>query len=138
VNLRTLGASDGSTSLPPRACTIGNPAHEPGKLGVAWDLLAEEVRGELRVGEVEKPLEYTMFSGARLDLEGVRIALEQDIELLHAPPATPKEAPPLATAGIGKPHERRSRSIFLISAMALAGFRSLGHTSVQFMIVWQR
>jgi hypothetical protein len=26
----------------------------------------------------------------------------------------------------------------LISAMALAGLRSLGHTSVQFMIVWQR
>ena len=55
MNPRALGASGGSTSLPPRACTIGNPAHEPGELGVAWDILAEGVRGELRVGRrVEK------------------------------------------------------------------------------------
>jgi len=32
----------------------------------------------------------------------------------------------------------RSTIFFLISAMARAGFRSFGHTSVQFMIVWQR
>ena len=33
---------------------------------------------------------------------------------------------------------RRSTIIFLISAMALAGFRPLGQTLAQFMIVWQR
>ena len=32
----------------------------------------------------------------------------------------------------------RSTSIFLISAIARAGLRSFGHTSVQFMMVWQR
>ena len=32
----------------------------------------------------------------------------------------------------------RSTIIFLISAMALAGFRSFGQASVQFMMVWQR
>jgi hypothetical protein len=32
----------------------------------------------------------------------------------------------------------RSTIIFLISAMALAGFRPLGQVLVQFMIVWQR
>ncbi|GGM01011.1 hypothetical protein GCM10011534_23550 [Pseudooceanicola nanhaiensis] len=32
----------------------------------------------------------------------------------------------------------RSTIIFLISAMALAGFRPLGQVFAQFMIVWQR
>jgi len=32
----------------------------------------------------------------------------------------------------------RSTSIFLTSAMALAGFRPFGQTWAQFMIVWQR
>ena len=32
----------------------------------------------------------------------------------------------------------RSASIFLISAIALAGLRPLGQTFAQFMIVWQR
>ena len=33
---------------------------------------------------------------------------------------------------------RRSTIIFLISAIALAGFRPLGQVWAQFMIVWQR
>ena len=32
----------------------------------------------------------------------------------------------------------RSTSIFLVSAIALAGLSPLGHTLAQFMIVWQR
>ena len=36
------------------------------------------------------------------------------------------------------PHTSRAIIIFLISAMALAGFRPFGHTLAQFMIVWQR
>ncbi len=37
------------------------------------------------------------------------------------------------------PHQwRRCAIICLISAIALAGFRSLGQASVQFMMVWQR
>ncbi|WP_442894689.1 phosphatase PAP2 family protein [Bradyrhizobium sp. AZCC 1614] len=35
-------------------------------------------------------------------------------------------------------HTCRSTSIFLISAMALAGLRSFGQTLAQFMMVWQR
>jgi len=43
-----------------------------------------------------------------------------------------------ATAQL-KPHQTcRSTIIFLISAMALAGFNPLGQVLVQFMIVWQR
>src|SRR5206468_1375221 len=35
-------------------------------------------------------------------------------------------------------HAVRSAIIFLVSAIALAGLRPLGHTLAQFMIVWQR
>jgi hypothetical protein len=40
----------------------------------------------------------------------------------------------LETAG----QTRRSTIIFLISAIALAGFRPFGQVWAQFMIVWQR
>src|SRR5687768_2160408 len=35
-------------------------------------------------------------------------------------------------------HAARSAISFLVSAIALAGLRPLGHTLAQFMIVWQR
>ena len=37
-----------------------------------------------------------------------------------------------------RPQTTRSTSIFFTSAMALAGFRPLGQTWAQFMMVWQR
>ena len=40
--------------------------------------------------------------------------------------------------GGGLPQTTRSTISFLISAIALAGFRPLGQTWAQFMIVWQR
>jgi hypothetical protein len=36
------------------------------------------------------------------------------------------------------PPQRRATISFLISAMALAGFRLFGQVRVQFMMVWQR
>jgi hypothetical protein len=36
------------------------------------------------------------------------------------------------------PHTLRSTIIFLISAIALAGFRPFGQVWAQFMMVWQR
>ena len=41
-------------------------------------------------------------------------------------------------ARAGRPQTARSTIIFLIDAMALAGFRPLGQVLAQFMIVWQR
>jgi hypothetical protein len=56
-----------------------------------------------------------------------------------------REHPPLmCPPGILSPEgrsthaERRSTISFLISAMALAGFRPFGQVRVQFMMVWQR
>ncbi len=41
-------------------------------------------------------------------------------------------------AAVGTDQTVRSTIIFLISAIALAGFRPLGQVLAQFMIVWQR
>ena len=40
--------------------------------------------------------------------------------------------------GARAPPQRRATISFLISAMALAGFRLFGQVRVQFMMVWQR
>ena len=43
------------------------------------------------------------------------------------------------TANVLRPvYTRRSTIIFLISAIALAGFRPFGQVCAQFMMVWQR
>ena len=44
----------------------------------------------------------------------------------------------LSGAAIAVVSQRRATIIFLISAIALAGFRCLGQVRVQFMMVWQR
>ncbi len=44
------------------------------------------------------------------------------------------EGPPVR----GRGQTARSTSSFLVSAIALAGFRPFGQTLAQFMIVWQR
>src|SRR5207237_10067139 len=77
-----------------------------------------------------------------------RETLEHHIQLLHSAAAAPPQAPCLGVQRPGGGWLRvargahvqlcRSSSIFLISAIARAGFRSFGHTSVQFPIVWQR
>ena len=43
-----------------------------------------------------------------------------------------------SSASQRQPIYRRNTSNFLISTMALAGFRFFGQVRVQFMIVWQR
>lgn len=60
----------------------------------------------------------------------IEIAQKQHVELTHSAPAPP--------AQLAQIHRRRSTSMRLIDAIALAGFRSFGQAFVQFMIVWQR
>ena len=51
-----------------------------------------------------------------------------------------KKAPmaPFDKSVARRPQTARAIIIFLISAMAFAGFRPLGQVLAQFMIVWQR
>ena len=60
----------------------------------------------------------------------IQPAQQQDVKFTHPAPAPPAQLPRI--------HSRRSTSMRLIEAIALAGFRSFGQALVQFMIVWQR
>ena len=60
----------------------------------------------------------------------IKVTQQQHVELAHPAPAPP--------AQLARIHRRRSTSMRLIEAIALAGLRSLGQAFVQFMIVWQR
>lgn len=60
----------------------------------------------------------------------IEITQQENVEFTHPAPAPP--------AQLTRIHSRRSTSMRLIEAIALAGLRSFGHAFVQFMIVWQR
>ena len=95
-------------------------------------LTGQQVTGELRILQIEEPLERPNISGAGRGAVSLEPTLEEHIEFLHAASATPTQPTDLAQAC------SRSAIMTLISAMALAGLRSFGQASVQFMIVWHR
>jgi len=69
----------------------------------------------------------------------IDITPQQDVEFLHAAAAAPAQFPEVLRLTARCDHQlRRWAIICLISAIALAGFRSFGQASVQFMMVWQR
>jgi hypothetical protein len=70
----------------------------------------------------------------------VQKMFQQHIELLHPAPAQPPEffdpdSACLRHMACRAQIPRRAMSIFLVSAMALAGFNPLGQVLVQFMMV---
>ena len=60
----------------------------------------------------------------------IEVTQKENVKLAHPAPAPPAQLPRI--------HRRRSTSMRLIEAIALAGLRSFGHAFVQFIIVWQR
>src|SRR5205823_14927210 len=116
-------------------------------VGLGRGAFPQQVRRQHGVGEREQLFERPPLPRAGAGEGMVCEALEHHVELLHAAAAAPEEPPRLGFergGGGGGPgwcdHVQlwRSTSIFLISAIPRAGFRSFGHTSVQFMIVWSR
>ncbi len=57
---------------------------------------------------------------------------------LESERATRQQAARVVISAVGPLHILRWSISFLVSAMALAGLRSLGQVAVQFMMVWQR
>jgi hypothetical protein len=88
------------------------------------------VREQLGVRQVQQRCERLLFGGRGGRIAFPEVSFEQDVELAHATPTSPAKH-------VGA-QCLRSAIFFLISAIALAGFRSFGQASVQFMIVWQR
>jgi hypothetical protein len=118
-------------------------------MGLGRGAFTQEVPRQNGVGKREQLLQRPPLPRRGLWEGMVREALEHHVQLLHAAAAAPQEPPRLTVergrgrSGLGRTsgdHVQlcRSMSIFLISTIARAGFRSFGHTSVQFMIVWQR
>src|SRR5260221_13082843 len=82
---------------------------------------------------LQQPPERILFLARRAAEALIDIAREQNIQLLHAPAASPAQFPEFLS------HQWRRWPInCLISPMAFAGLRSFGQASVQFMMVWQR
>lgn len=103
---------------------------EAGKDGIGRSGILQQIVCKLGVGQAQQALECAAFVAGELGKIPIERALEQHVELLHATPAVPAQAPLVQCW--------RSAMSVLISAIAFAGFRSFGHASVQFMMVWQR
>src|ERR1019366_4107355 len=109
-----------------RKCATADAPRKPGEFRVAGCVMAEEVVRKLWIGQLQKRRERAPLGSVRPAVSGARVALEQDVELLHAAPATPQHTPPVefrrCTLRLqSRIHVWRSTSIFLISAMAFAG-----------------
>jgi hypothetical protein len=85
---------------------------------------------QLGIRQIEQRFERLLFGGRGGRIAFPEVSFEQNVQLAHAAAAAPAEP--------GSAQCRRSAIFFLISAMALAGLRSFGQASVQFMIVWHR
>jgi hypothetical protein len=99
-------------------------------VGICRNLPPHHEREQLGVRQVQQRCECLLFGGRGGRIAFPEVSFEHDVELAHAAPA-----PPAEHRGV---QWRLSAIFFLISAIALAGFRSFGQASVQFMIVWQR
>ena len=109
--------------------------------GVLGRGASHKITEQLRVLQFEYPDECRTFRGCGRRVFLLQVAQQQHVELAHAAPAAPAQLRLLAV--VVRPCLRRAQCcrsaiIFLISAMAFAGFRSLGQACAQFMIVWQR
>ncbi len=94
---------------------------------IIWRRPAQEAGVQRWIRQLEQLCETALLRQVRKCVAVRQIGLEERVELPHAAPALPRQTSPIQCS--------LSSSIFLISAIALAGFRSFGHASVQFMIV---
>jgi hypothetical protein len=110
------------------AATLGE---EP---GVGGNRVTKQIVCQQRIRQLQESREHLPLPAVRDRQMSAYITLEKHVELFHATPAPPQQAAGFRVEGRFA-QDCRSTIIFLISAMALAGFRSFGHTSVQFIIV---
>ena len=110
-----------------------------GEVRIRGGETTDKIAEDLRVLHVEQALERGTMTRRRTRVFEFQVLRQHLVEFAHAAPAVP--AQPGAGRRVrvrGRAQCCRSAIIILISAIARAGFRSFGHASVQFMIVWQR
>lgn len=103
---------------------------EPCDVEVGRRIAPRKVGEQLRIRQLENPLEAGQIGAVERRERRLGERLEHRVELAH-----PAPAPPPQTRDVRVRQSRRSAIIFLISAIALPGFRSFGHACVQFRIV---
>ncbi len=113
---------------------LKDAAAECAVLRIVRDISRYQIPRDLRVGQLEKLLERQSFIRGCIGMPLFQIPDEQQVQLFHAAAAAPLQLAKLRVRGAAV-QCWRSTIIFLISAMALAGLRSFGHASVQFMMV---
>src|SRR5208283_4326556 len=102
-----------------------------GQQGRRGSLAPEAVGINRPILRLQKLLEGVLMRRRSIAVALLDIARQQHIELSHAATAAPAQFAELA-------QWRRRARICLISLIALAGLRSFGQASVQFMMVWHR
>ena len=123
--------------------SLGNPGDDMLQFRIRRSLMAQEIRQQGWILKLKQRFKRATFFfwGARVP--PFQVPLQQLVELAHAAPRTPTqtrepEVRPALRLVRAIAQCRRSAIIFLMSAMARAGFKSFGQASVQFMMVWQR
>ncbi len=113
-----------------------------GLIRIACLSFAEQPVPELRILLLQKSSEASLQRGRCQFIAILQPPAKQLVEFPSAATATPAQT---LEFGIHRQiiffdayQVRRSTMSFLISAIALAGFRPFGQVRVQFMIVWQR
>src|SRR3569623_194656 len=100
---------------------------------------AEGVFQQQLIGVAQQTIEGALIVRRKVVVVVFEKILQQEIELQHAAAAVPGKARALRSGGRrGTVHTMCFSISSLISPMALVGLRPLGHTSTQFMMVWQR
>ena len=94
--------------------------------------MPQEPAPECVVFDVQKPQENGALGGRTLPPLPFQPPVQQLIKLTHPAPATPAQ---FFQLDVIVHHTLRATISFLISAMALAGFKPFGQVRAQFMMV---
>jgi hypothetical protein len=125
----------------PQACTarrilgsgssfVSNSKDDISEIWLRGNLCPEEIADEVGIRKCQKCAKCAFSLFPHHAVIVIQEISQQDIKLARATSALPSE-PGVAQCLL-------SASIFLVSAMALAGLSPFGQVLVQFMIVWQR
>lgn len=93
--------------------------------------LSEQQLVEILIGGFQQDFERGLFDGRKRRVLRAQKPLQHDIKLQQAATTFPAEARKIA-------HNTRFVKRVLILPIAAVGSSCLGHTSTQFIMVWQR
>ena len=124
-----LGLGAAAYALSASQQSVHDERNRGAQQGRDSSLGAQQIAGQLRIRQLEQGRKPRTLLGRRGLKASLQPAHQQQIKLLDAAAAAPGQKRAIGAQCC------RSASMRLIAPMALAGFRSFGQASVQFMIV---